>query len=244
MLLRTVTNKPMNPEKNNSFIKRLSERLILLFAIIAAVYIYRIAVHQPKTIFEFQPEAILDKNVTEKGEITYKSGKISTFENRYTAHEKRTFSNKILTLEGKIEGDFDPIFKPLIKGDAYSQKIDTSTSYCPEDFVPHYPTALRAYIYFMPRTPLFDGQKWEIVSCSGNFVCTYSVSMKEEKNSTDISCSGSIGETKTALSGTAVINGSFDGFSNIKMEIISENNDLASVWNFEEKNSASAKISE
>lgn len=232
----------MNPEKNNSFIKRLSKRLILVFAIIAAVYVYRGNFSQ-ETAFEFKPEAFLDKKIKETGKITYKSGKVSTFENRYTAFEKRTFSNNILTLEGKTEGDFDPVLKPLIKGDTYSQKIDLSASYCPEDFVPHYPAALRNYVYFMPRTPLFDGQIWEIISCGGKFVCTYSVSMKEEKNLTGISCSGSLGETKTAISGTAVINGSFDGFSHIEMMIVSENNDLSSTWNFEEENSTAPKIS-
>ena len=234
-------NRHMNPEKDNSFIKRLSKRLLIVFAIIAAVLIYR-AVSSPKA-FGFKPTAFIDKNVTETGKITFASGKVSTFENSYTAHEKRTFSNDILTLEGKIEGDLDPALKPLIRSDSYSQKIDLSTSYCPEDFVPHYPTALRAYIYFMPRTQLFDGQKWETVSCGGTFVCTYSVSMKEEKNSTDISCSGNLGETKTVITGVTVINENFDGFSSIKMEIVSENNDLTSVWNFEEKNSAVSEIS-
>ncbi|MBO4710938.1 hypothetical protein J5681_03360 [bacterium] len=232
----------MNPEKNNSFIKRVSKRLVFVFAIIAAVYIYRGGVFLPKT-FEFQPETVLDKNITETGKITYASGKISTFENKYKAHEKRTFANSILTLEGKTDGDFDPVLKPLIKSDTYSQKIDLSTSYCPENFVPQYPTALRNHIYFMPRTQLFDGQIWEIVSCSGKFVCTYSVSMKEEKKSTGISCSGSLGDTKTMISGTAVINDSLDGFSRIKMTIVSENNDLLSTWNFEEENSTSSKIS-
>ena len=235
-------NRQMNPEKNSSFIKRLSKRLVLVVAIIAAVFVYR-GVFSQKTTFEFRPEALLDKKVTEKGEITYKSGKVSTFENSYTAHEKRTFSNDILYLEGKIEGDLDPVLKPLIRSDSYSQKIDLKASYCPEDFIPHYPTALRAYVYFMPRTQLFDGQKLEVSSCGGTFVCTYSVSMKEGKNSTDISCSGNLGETKTVITGVAVINDSFDGFSSIKMEIISENYDLTSAWNFEEKNSPSSEIS-
>lgn len=236
-------NRQMNPEKDNNFIKRLSKRLMLVFAIIAAVLIYR-GVFSTKTTFEFKSEALLDKKITETGKITYASGKISTFENRYTAHEKRSFSNDILTLEGKIEGDLDPALKPLIKSDSYSQKIDLKASYCPEDFIPHYPTALRAYVYFMPRTLLFDGQKWEIVSCGGTFVCTYSVSMKEEKNLTDISCNGNLGEIKTVILGSALINENFDGFSSIKMEIISENNDLTSAWNFEEENSVRPRISE
>ncbi len=233
----------MSPENNNSLIKRLSKRLILVVAIIAAVYIYRGNFSQ-QTVFEFKPEAVLDKKITETGKITYKSGKISNFENRYTAFEKRSFSNNILTLEGKTEGDFDPVLKPLIKGDTYSQKIDLSASYCPEDFVPHYPTALRNYVYFMPRTPLFDGKTWDIFSCGQSFLCSYSVSMKDHENKIDFGCSGKIGETHSTLVGSAVINGSFNGFSSIKMTIVSENDDLSSTWNFEEENSVSPKISE
>ena len=193
--------------------------------------------------FEFKPESGLFKEIRETGKITYKSGKVSTFENRYTAFEKRSFSNNILTLEGKTEGDFDPVLKPLIIGNTYLQKIDLSASYCPEDFVPHYPTALRNYVYFMPRTPLFDGKTWDIFSCGQSFLCSYSVSMKDHENKIDFGCSGKIGETHSTLVGSAVINGSFNGFSSIEMTIVSENNDLSSSWSFEEKNSFMPKIS-
>ncbi len=224
----------MSPENNNSLIKRLSKRLILVVAIIAAVYIYRGNFSQ-QTVFEFKPEAVLDKKITETGKITYKSGKISNFENRYTAHEKRSFSNSILILEGKTGGDFDPVLKPLIKGDTYSQKIDTSTSYCPEDFVPHYPTALRNYVYFMPRTPLFDGKTWEVSSCGGKFLCSYFASMKDDGNKIDLNCSGSIGKTRTTISGSMKTNENFDGFEGVEMEITSENDDLQSEWHFSEE---------
>lgn len=224
----------MSPENNNSLIKRLSKRLILVVAIIAAVYIYRGNFSQ-QTVFEFKPEAVLDKKITETGKITYKSGKISNFENRYTAFEKRSFSNNILTLEGKTEGDFDPVLKPLIKGDTYSQKIDLSTSYCPEDFVPHYPTALRNYVYFMPRNPLFDGQSWDLFSCGQSFLCSYSVSMKDDGNKIDLNCSGSIGKTRTTISGSMKTNENFDGFEGVEMEITSENDGLQSEWHFSEE---------
>ena len=224
----------MSPENNNSLIKRLSKRLILVVAIIAAVYIYRGNFSQ-QTVFEFKPEAVLDKKITETGKITYKSGKISNFENRYTAHEKRSFSNSILILEGKTEGDFDPVLKPLIKGDTYSQKIDTSTSYCPEDFVPHYPSALRSYVYFMPRTPLFDGKTWEVSSCGGKFLCSYFASMKDDGNKIDLNCSGSIGKTRTTISGSMKTNENFDGFEGVEMEITSENDGLQSEWHFSEE---------
>lgn len=224
----------MSPENNNSLIKRLSKRLILVVAIIAAVYIYRGNFSQ-QTVFEFKPEAVLDKKITETGKITYKSGKISNFENRYTAHEKRSFSNSILILEGKTGGDFDPVLKPLIKGDTYSQKIDLSTSYCPEDFVPHYPTALRNYVYFMPRTPLFDGKTWEVSSCGGKFLCSYFASMKDDGNKIDLNCSGSIGKTRTTISGSMKTNENFDGFEGVEMKITSENDGLQSEWHFSEE---------
>ena len=224
----------MSPENNNSLIKRLSKRLILVVAIIAAVYIYRGNFSQ-QTVFEFKPEAVLDKKITETGKITYKSGKISNFENRYTAHEKRSFSNSILILEGKTGGDFDPVLKPLIKGDTYSQKIDTSTSYCPEDFVPHYPSALRSYVYFMPRTPLFDGKTWEVSSCGGKFLCSYFASMKDDGNKIDLNCSGSIGKTRTTISGSMKTNENFDGFEGVEMKITSENDGLQSEWHFSEE---------
>lgn len=231
----------MNPKTNKKFILKLLPRLLVVFCIIAVVYVYENGGFN-KTTFEFKPEAVLDKKIRETGKITYKSGKISNFENSYKAHEKRIFSNNILTLEGKTEGDFDPVLKPLMKDGTYSQKIDTSTSYCPEDFVPHYPSALRSYVYFMPRTPLFDGKTWELNSCGGGFSCSYSASMKEKKNKIDFGCSGSIGETLATISGTIEINENFDGFSNIKMTIVCENNDLSSTWDFEEDNSASSKI--
>lgn len=224
----------MSPENNNSLIKRLSKRLILVVAIIAAVYIYRGNFSQ-QTVFEFKPEAVLDKKITETGKITYKSGKISNFENRYTAHEKRSFSNSILILEGKTGGDFDPVLKPLIKGDTYSQKIDLSTSYCPEDFVPHYPSALRSYVYFMPRTPLFDGKTWEVSSCGGKFLCSYFASMKDDGNKIDLNCSGSIGKTRTTISGSMKTNENFDGFEGVEMKITSENDGLQSEWHFSEE---------
>ena len=185
--------------------------------------------------FEFEPETALDKKISETGKITYKSGRIQTFENNYATHEKRTFSNNILFLEGKADGDFDPVLKPLIKSYTYSQKIDTSASFCPENFVPHYPSALRSFIYFMPRTALFDGQTWEVASCGGQFLCSYSASMKDDENKINLGCSGSIGKTQTTISGTMKINENFDGFAGIEMEISSENDGLQSEWHFSEE---------
>ena len=185
--------------------------------------------------FEFEPETALVKEIKETGKITYKSGKVSTLENRYTAHEKRSFSNNILYLEGNTAGDFDPVLKPLIKGSTYSQKLDISSSYCPEDFVPHYPTALRNFIYFMPRTALFDGKTWEVASCGGKFLCSYFASMKDDGNKINLGCSGSIGKTQTTISGSMKINENFDGFAGIEMEITSENDGLQSEWHFSEE---------
>ena len=227
----------MSPKTNKKFILKLIPRLVVVFAVISVVYIYQNGGFTGfnKTTFEFKPEAVLDKKIMETGKITYKPGKIQTFENNYISHEKRTFSNNILTLEGKTEGDFDPVLKPLMKGGTYSQKIDTSTSFCPENFIPHYPSALRGYIYFMPRTPLFDGQKWEVNSCGGKFFCFYSASMKEGENKIDLSCSGSIGETQTTTSGIMRLNENFDGFAGIEMEITSESGELQSEWHFSEE---------
>ena len=67
--------------------------------------------------------------------------------------------------------------------------------------------------------------------------------MKDHENKIDFGCSGKIGETHSTLVGSAVINGSFNGFSSIEMTIVSENNDLSSSWSFEEKNSFMPKIS-
>jgi hypothetical protein len=256
----------MSPEKKKKLLIQAFFRFCLILGLIAGFFLYQslkegdfsstslkaesikeklknIFLSSGGTTFEFKPETGLFKEIKETGKITYKSGKVSTFENSYKAFEKRSFSNNILTLEGKTEGDFDPVLKPLMKDGTYSQKIDTSTSYCPEDFVPHYPSALRNYVYFMPRTPLFDGKTWDIFSCGQSFLCSYSVSMKDHENKIDFGCSGKIGETHSTLVGSAVINGSFNGFSSIEMTIVSENNDLSSSWSFEEKNSFMPKIS-
>ena len=260
-------SRQMSPEKKKKLLIRAFFRFCLMLGIIGGFFLYQVysegdfkgttgrledVTYRLKNIFfsftgrtfEFKPETALVKKIKETGKITYKSGKVSTLENRYTALEKRTFSNSILYLEGKTVGDFDPVLKPLIKGSTYSQKLDISSSYCPENFVPQYPTALRNFIYFMPRTPLFDGKTWDIFSCGQNFLCSYSVSMKEKGNKIDFGCSGSIGDTHSTLVGSAVINGSFDGFSRIEMTIVSENNDLSATWNFEEENSPLSRISE
>ena len=257
----------MSPEKKKKLLVQAFFRFCLIFGFIAGFFLYQslkegdfssasleadsikekfknFFLSAGGTTFEFKAEAVLNKKIRETGKITYKSGKVSTFENSYKAFEKRTFSNNIITLEGKTAGDFDPVLKPLMKDGTYSQKIDTSTSYCPEDFVPHYPSALRNFIYFMPHAPLFDGKTWDIFSCGQNFLCSYSVSMKEKENKINFGCSGKIGETHSTLVGSAVINGSFDGFSRIEMTIVSENDDLSSTWNFEEENSVRPRISE
>lgn len=257
----------MSPEKKKKLLIQAFFRFCLIFGLIAGFFLYQnlkegnfgsisaeadsikeklknVFFSAGGTAFEFKPEAAIVKRIRETGEITYKSGKVSTFKNNYTAYEKRTFSNNILTLEGKTEGNIDPALKPLMKDGTYSQKIDTSTSYCPEDFVPHYPSALRNYIYFMPRTPLFNGKTWDIFSCGQSFFCSYSASMKESENKIDFGGSGYIGDTHMTFVGSAEINKSFDGFSNIKMIIVCENNDLSSTWNFEEENSASSKINQ
>ena len=257
----------MSPEKKKKLLIQAFFRSCLIFGFIAGFFLYQslkegdfsstslkadsikekfknIFLSSGGTAFEFPKFSVVEKNIRETGKITYKSGKIQTFENNYTAHEKRTFSNNILTLEGKTEGEFDHVLKPLMKDGTYSQKIDTSTSFCPEDFVPHYPSALRSYIYFMPRTPLFDGKTWDIFSCGQSLLCSYSASMKESDNKIDFGCSGYIGDTHMTLTGSAGINKNFDGFSNIKMIIVCENNDLSSTWNFEEENSASSKINQ
>lgn len=267
MISRTATSRQMSPEKKKKLLIQAFFRFCLMLGIIAGFFLYQAysrgdfkggtgrldeAAYKLKNAFfsfagksfEFKPETVLVKKIRETGKITYKSGKIQTFENNYTAHEKRTFSNNILTLEGKTKGRFDPVLKPLMKDGTYSQKIDTSTSYCPEDFVPHYPSALRSYVYFMPRTPIFDGKTWDIFSCGQSFLCSYAASMKNNENKINFGCSGYIGDTHMTLTGSAEINKNFDGFSNIKMIIVCENNDLSSTWNFKEESSVLGKISE
>jgi len=261
MISRTATSRQMSPEKKKKLLIQAFFRFCLIFGFIAGFFLYQslkegdfssasLKVDSIKekfknfflsaggTTFEFKAEAVLNKKIRETGKITYKSGKIQTFENNYTAHEKRTFSNNILTLEGKTKGRFDPVLKPLMKDGTYSQKIDTSTSYCPEDFVPHYPSALRSYVYFMPRTPIFDGKTWDIFSCGQSFLCSYAALMKNNENKIDFGCSGYIGDTHMTLTGSAEINKNFDGFSSTKMIIVCENNDLSSTWEFEEDSSA------
>ncbi len=259
-------SRQMSPEKKKKLLIQAFFRFCLILGLIAGFFLYQsfkegdfsstslkadsikeklknIFLSSGGTAFDFPLLSVVEKNIRETGKITYASGKTSVLENNYKSREQQTFSNPVLSLKGKTDGEFDPVLKPLMKDGTYSQKIDLSASFCPEDFVPHYPSALRSYVYFMPRTPLFDGKTWEINSCGGKFLCSYSASTKEGKNKIDLGCSGSIGKTQTTISGTIKINEKFDGFAGVEMEITSENDDLTSIWNFYEEIFTLSKIS-
>lgn len=249
-----------SPEKKKKLLIQAFFRFCLVFGIIAGFFLYQswskgdfgragfrlknwFSSLQGKT-FGFRPEAALHKNVRENGKTTYKSGRNLSFKNKYKVQEKQTFSGGLLTLEGKIEGDIDPELRHFMPNDSYLQEIDLSGSYCPVGFDPKYPANLRNYVYFMPRSPLFNGQKWTIFSCGGKFSCSYSVLMTERGNSIDILCSGHIGGTKTTIIGAAAINGNFDGFYSAAMAVTCENKELASSWEFHETTSVLSNLQE
>ena len=59
--------------------------------------------------------------------------------------------------------------------------------------------------------------------------------MKDDGNKIDLNCSGSIGKTRTTISGSMKTNENFDGFEGVEMEITSENDGLQSEWHFSEE---------
>ena len=233
MLTATKNSRTDSPERSRLF--RFSARILIILGIFLVVWIY-LGENGKKSSFVFQPNEIVEKSVVEVGEIIFKTGKTAKVENVYSAKEKRSISGNNLTLQGTVDGKIDLFLKPIIKSNSYELKIDLSEPIgCHENFIAQYPSVLREYFYIMPLTPLFDGQRWEISSCGGAFICSYMLSMSELANEVDISCSGKIKDSSVAVAGKMKINETFSGFLWTKMEIITENNSLMSIWNFYDK---------
>lgn len=209
--------------------------LLFLSGILAAFYLY-FANHNSKIFFSFKSRGPIVKNVTEIGELRFAPEKRLNLKNIYQIKEEAVVKDSLIQLNGKIDGKIDDVLKPLIKSDEYFFEIDWEKGdFCPRNFVPHYPIALRRFIYFMPRSELFNGKKWEISACDGNFICAYSLILEEGERTVDLNCSGKIENNDVVLAGKLEINGAFDGFPRTDLEIISENSDLLSSWNFKEE---------
>lgn len=230
MLTATKNSRTDSPERSRLF--RFSARILIILGIFLVVWIY-LGENGKKSSFVFQPAGIVEKSVVEVGEIIFKTGKTAKVENVYSAKETLTLSGNNLILQGTIDGKIDSFLKPIIKSNDYELKIDLSEPVgCHENFIAQYPSVLREYFYVMPLTPLFDGQKWEISSCGGAFICSYMLSMGDSANEVDISCSGKISDSSVVADGKMKINETFSGFLWTKMEIVIENKNLISIWNF------------
>lgn len=220
-------------------------RLMMISGIALIVYLLTTD-YSSAPSFRFSPSETVRKDVSEKGRIIYKSGNVLEIKNDYAAEETRTCvyqdegtaAGAAISLKGKVDGVFDPIIKPFIKSDSYAITINTGdSSFCPEHFIPQYPSALRAYFYFLPRNAIFDGQTWETRSCGGEFICSYRISLNDAEKKMIISCSGSIKNTSVIMNGEADLNDALDGLILTDTDISCENSELSSSWDFSEKRS-------
>jgi hypothetical protein len=225
----------LKKSKTLLFFKRSSSRIFILGGIMLIVALYHDHYYS-KRFFHFPSKGHVVKNVSEKGVLVFSSGNKVEIKNEYLSRELVKRTGSVIMIEGTTAGEFDPILKPLIKSNDYIVEINTSEvpKACREKFVEQYPSFLRRFIYYTPKAPLFDDQKWEIDACGGQFICNYAVTLYEKVRKVEMICSGKIGEAEIAMSGDMEINSKFNGFSEVTLEITSESPELVSNWKFSE----------
>lgn len=217
------------------FLKRSSSRALIVAGIVLMVALYYDHYYS-KTFFKLPANAKITKTVSEKGTLVFSTGVKLELENNYQSNEVVKNAGSIIEISGTVEGEFDPSLKPLMKSNDYSAKINISKSeqQCEDKFVIQYPSFLRRFIYFMPSSPVFSGQVWQITSCNGKFVCNYLILPDKDKRTVEMLCSGHIGDAEVAMAGDLKINKNFDGFSLILLDIVSESPEMVSTWKFSE----------
>ena len=224
------------------FGKRVTGRLIkngpslfIVFGIVLVLYLYN-NYHKQFTRFHFPSRSVNKKTVVELGKVKFVSGNELIFENRYKSTETVTKRGSKLTVTGKYEGKIDPKLKPHLKKDSYYIEIDPTESGfdISSDFSVLYPVALRRFLYFMPVKNLFDDKKWEIVTKNQEFICSYQLFLKVEKDYISITCSGVIGNSNAAMTGEIVLNKELNGFKSTELEITAEDTFQVSNWKFHE----------
>jgi hypothetical protein len=217
------------------FLKRSSSRIFILGGIMLIVALYHDHYYSKK-FFHFPSKGHVVKNVSEKGFLLFSSGNKVELKNEYLSKELIKRTDSVIIVEGTTAGEFDQTLKPLIKSNDYIVEINTSEvpQACKEKFVMQYPSFLRRFIYYMPKAPLFNGKKWEIDACGGEFVCNYEITLYEKVRKVEMMCSGTIGDAEIAMSGDLEMNAKFNGFSEVILEISSESPELISSWKFSE----------
>lgn len=217
------------------FLKRSSSRIFIVGGIMLIVALYHDHYYS-KRFFRFPSKGHVVKNVSEKGILLFSSGNKVELKNEYLSKELVKREDSVIIIEGTTAGEFDPNLKPLIKSNDYIVEINTSEvpEACREKFVMQYPSFLRRFLYYMPSSPLFDGQKWEINACKGEIRCNYSLTIHDRSGKVEIICSGRVGDAQIAMSGDLEMNPKFNGFSSVTLQISSESPELVSKWKFSE----------
>lgn len=217
------------------FLKRSSSRVFIVAGIILIAALYHDHYYS-KTFFKFPAKAKIIKQVSEQGTIVFATGVKLDLENHYISNETVAATGSTVKIEGTIEGDIDPHLKPVMNSDKYSTLLNLlqGDPGCDDKFVMQYPSFLRRFVYFMPSSPVFNGQTWQITSCSGQFVCNYSILQGKDKRTVEMLCSGKIGDADVAMTGDIKINRKFDGFSLILLDIVAQSPEMVSTWKFSE----------
>jgi hypothetical protein len=217
------------------FLKRSSSRVFIVAGIILIAALYHDHYYS-KTFFRFPAKAKIVKQVSEQGTIVFATGVKLDLENHYISNETVTAKGSTVKIEGTIEGDIDPHLKPVLNSDKYSALLNVlqGDQRCDDKFAMQYPSFLRRFVYYMPSSPVFNGQTWQITSCQGQFVCNYSILQGKDRRTVEMLCSGRIGDADIAMTGDIKINRKFDGFSLIILDIVAQSPEMVSTWKFSE----------
>lgn len=215
--------------------RRFVSNLIFILILFFLAYVYH-NYYYVNARFHFPSKKQYTVKVAEKGIIKFVSGRQLEIKNDLSVTENITRNDSEITIQGKIDGQLDPVLVPLFNSSKYLTEIDLSDieSACSTNFNPLYPVGLRRLIFFMPDSALFDKQKWEINTCKRKLNCSYTLSIVEERTNVDMLCSGLIQESEIAMTGHLAVNSKRNGFDSVFLDITSSNSELVSSWTFED----------
>lgn len=213
------------------YLEKYGGRAIILIGIILILNTYR-TYYSEKTYFNFPLSINQSKIVEEVGKIEYKSSETIEIENSYAVNETVERSGSTISVTGELSGDIDPLLAAFQKNRSYSSSFDIKdiNSICERPFNPLYPVILRRLVYYMPKNILFNGQKWVLSACNGDFLCDYSLHMKKKLPEVFYFCSGTLDEYSVALSGEIIFNSKYSRVASSKTEITVDTDNYVSTW--------------
>jgi len=223
--------------KLKKIFQKYSGRAIILIGIILILHTYR-EYYSQKQYFNFSSHSNYIKSVEESGTIEYTAtSDVLDLENTYDVNETIEKKGSLIFISGDIDGTVDPVIETFMKNKFYSANIDVDDTsvICKEAFNPLYPILLRRLAFFMPRTVLYNGQKWTVLLCDGEFQCDYSLKMRKKIPEVSYFCSGIFQGFEVALTGEVFINSNYSGFLSLKNEITISTQEYVSKWFFKDK---------